>query len=263
MRHTALAFRGAFAIHLRMYLFQQSRIITMFLFPATMSAIPVLVLRQSGATVEQFLHVIIGGGLAGMWGSVVGVAMLTVRREREWSGTLPLLTVIPVPLGAVFGGYLFAESVAGFVGIGASLGVGALLLGSPVGLAHPATLIVSLTVVALAISATALPVMALVLLLPQLTRWVNAADYPVWILAGFLFPISLLPVWITPISYLLPVYWASEGLREAASADGGWVSGLHLWLAALASGISYVVLSAAMLRAIVRRIHRSGVLVGE
>jgi ABC-2 type transport system permease protein len=257
------AFRGAFVMHLRLYLFQQSRIITALVMPATMASIAVLVLRQGAATTSQYFHVMVGGGLAGMWGSVVGVAVLTIRREREWSGTLPLLTVVPAPLGAVFGGYLAAEAIAGFVGIIASLGVGALLLGSPIGLVAPATLLVSLPVAALSIAAVAFPITAAVLALPQLTRWINAMDYPVWILAGFLFPIGLLPGWTTPLSYLLPVYWATQALTDASLPTGAWPAAGPDWLAAVVLSVAFVAAGVAVLRAIVRHIHRSGVLVGE
>jgi hypothetical protein len=41
-------------------------------------------------------------------------------------------------------------------------------------------------------------------------QWQNAMEFPVYILAGFLFPIALLPDWTGPISYALPPYWADH-----------------------------------------------------
>jgi ABC-2 type transport system permease protein len=257
------AFRSALEMHLRLYTLQQGRIITSLAMPAVMAAIAVLVLRQGQPGPERYFHVMVGGGLAGMWGGVLGTAMMTLRREREWYGTLPLLTVVAAPLESVYGGYLVAEACLGFAGIGASLGIGALLLDGAVQIAAPATLLVSLPVAAVAVAAVAFPIMSLVLLAPMLTRWINGMEAPVWILAGFLFPVALLPAWTSPASRALPVYWATEALRQAAMGSAGWVQAAPLWLAAIGLSVVYVVLGLGLLRSVVRHLHRSGALVTE
>jgi ABC-2 type transport system permease protein len=256
------AFRGALVMHMRLYLFRQSRVITGLAMPVAMAAIAVLVLRHDAATPEKYFHVMVGGGMAGMWGAVLGTAMLTMRREREWYGTLPLLIAGPARLDAVFGGYLVAEALAGFAAVAMSLGTGALLLGYPVGLHNPATLLVSLPLAALAVAAVAFPMMALVLQVPVLTRWINGLDYPVWILAGFLFPVALLPGWLSPVSRVLPAYWATEALRRGAGA-GGWPEAAVPWLLTMALSAGYAGAALAVLRAVVRRAHRSGALIAE
>ena len=257
------AFRAALAIHLRMYTFQQSRIVTSLAMPAVMAAIAVLVLRQGQPGPERYFHVMVGGGLAGMWGGVLGTAVMTLRREREWYGTLPLLTVVAAPLESVYGGYLVAEACAGFAWIAASLAMSALLLGGGVDLAAPATLAVSLPVAAVAVAAVAFPVMPLVLYAPLLTRWINGMEYPVWILAGFLFPVTLLPGWASTASRGLPVYWATEALRQAAVDGAGWGRIAPLWLTTLGLCVVYAAAGLILLRTVVRRLHRSGLLVAE
>jgi ABC-2 type transport system permease protein len=49
-------------------------------------------------------------------------------------------------------------------------------------------------------------------------QWQNAMEFPVYILCGFLFPIALLPNWTTPVSYLLPPYWAAIALHGTSTA---------------------------------------------
>ena len=39
------------------------------------------------------------------------------------------------------------------------------------------------------------------------------------VFGGVLFPITLLPDWIRPISYLIPLSWALDGLRRACSSS--------------------------------------------
>ena len=48
-------------------------------------------------------------------------------------------------------------------------------------------------------------------------QWQNAMEFPVYILAGFLFPIAMLPGWTTPISYILPPFWAARALHETST----------------------------------------------
>jgi hypothetical protein len=52
---------------------------------------------------------------------------------------------------------------------------------------------------------------------PGVRAWQNAMEFPVYVLCGFLFPIALLPGWTTPISYLLPPYWAAVALHGTST----------------------------------------------
>jgi len=47
-----------------------------------------------------------------------------------------------------------------------------------------------------------------------------------YILAGFMFPVALLPGWTTPFSYILPPFWAAKALHAASS--GGPISDITL-----------------------------------
>jgi ABC-2 type transport system permease protein len=63
----------------------------------------------------------------------------------------------------------------------------------------------------------------------EVQQWQNAMEYPVYILAGFLFPILLLPGWTTPISYLLPPYWAAVSLHGTSTANAPLEQTLFAW----------------------------------
>jgi ABC-2 type transport system permease protein len=53
------------------------------------------------------------------------------------------------------------------------------------------------------------------------TAWAlgNLVEYPVWLICGFLVPLSLLPDWVRPISWVLAPTWGMQAIRE--SAQGG------------------------------------------
>jgi ABC-2 type transport system permease protein len=52
---------------------------------------------------------------------------------------------------------------------------------------------------------------------PGVSACQNAMEFPVCILCDFLFPIAMLPRWTTPISWLLPPYWAAVALHGTST----------------------------------------------
>ena len=50
------------------------------------------------------------------------------------------------------------------------------------------------------------------------TAWAlgNLLEYPVWLICGFLVPLSLFPGWVRPISWVLAPTWGMRAIREAA-----------------------------------------------
>ena len=50
----------------------------------------------------------------------------------------------------------------------------------------------------------------------------NLLEYPVWLATGLLVPLSLLPGWVTPISWLLAPTWGMRAIREAAFGGNAW-----------------------------------------
>jgi ABC-2 type transport system permease protein len=49
-----------------------------------------------------------------------------------------------------------------------------------------------------------------------------ASEYPVWLLCGFLVPISLLPNWARPLSWVLGPTWGMRAIRHGAFGGNGY-----------------------------------------
>jgi ABC-2 type transport system permease protein len=49
-----------------------------------------------------------------------------------------------------------------------------------------------------------------------------ATQYPVWIVTGLLVPLSFLPDFVRPISWLLAPTWGFRGIKEAALGGTPW-----------------------------------------
>ena len=78
----------------------------------------------------------------------------------------------------------------------------------------------------------------------QASAFSNLLEYPVWLATGLLVPLSLLPGWVTPISWVLSPTWGIRAIREAAFGGNAWPEiGL-----CIALGIVYLGLGALALR---------------
>ena len=249
---------AAFEMHLRLYGKHPYRIFQVMVLPALMAILAILMLRSRGADIG-FYRIAIGAGLVGIWASLLGASTFTIAREREWYGTFELLTGVPTPLPAIFAGYILADTVSALVAVPISFVFAAAFmheeLVAPSGLGLAGSVVVTtLSMFALAILLA--PIMAL---LPVLTRWVNALEYPLWIFAGFLFPIALLPAYTTGVSYALPAYWAAEALHRAA-ADASLGELAPLWANGVALSVVYVALALGVFSLAIRRLKGTGAL---
>ena len=88
------------------------------------------------------------------------------------------------------------------------------------------------------------------------TAWAlgNLLEYPVWLVAGFLVPLALLPGWVRPFSWVLAPTWGVDAIREAATGGGPWPEiGLALGLGAI-----YLAIGVAVLETVLTGARRAG-----
>jgi ABC-2 type transport system permease protein len=88
---------------------------------------------------------------------------------------------------------------------------------------------------------------------PGVQHWQNAMEFPVYILAGFLFPIALLPGWTTPFSYLLTPYWAARALHGTSSGGANLSEVTFAWAMMLLLSLIYLVTSRQFFRWMLRK----------
>jgi ABC-2 type transport system permease protein len=82
----------------------------------------------------------------------------------------------------------------------------------------------------------------------------NFFEYPVWLICGFLVPLTLLPNWVPPISWLLAPTWGMNAIRE--SALGG--TPLPDLLLCLGLGSAYVAIGVLVTDRVLRAARVSG-----
>lgn len=187
--------------------------------PLIIAVLALWMLRERGG--DYAIFVVVGSGMTGLWSTVLFVSGNGITRER-WTGTLEMLVAAPTPMWLVVFGKSLSNVVQALLSMAMSYGVVSLMFGYPLSVAQPILFSVSLLFTILGFISFGLILSALFVISPEVQRWQNGLEFPVYMLSGFLFPIALLPGWATPFSYILSPYWAALALHgtSAGTADG-------------------------------------------
>lgn len=109
-----------------------------------------------------------------------------------------------------------AMATMGIYSMAATLLWGRYLFGIGIHIEHPLLFVLAVPATILAIGM--LGFLLSVTVVRYRTAWAlgNALEYPVWLVCGFLVPLSLFPGWVRPISWALAPTWGVRAIREAA-----------------------------------------------
>jgi ABC-2 type transport system permease protein len=208
---------------------------------------------QAGAGGETLVYASFGAAVMGIWSATSTSAGSAMQRER-WHGTLELLVAAPTHFALVLLPVTIAMSTIGLYSMVATLFWGRVAFGVDVPLDAPIAFGVAL--VATVVSVGSLGFLLAVAFVRYRTAWAlgNMLEYPVWLIGGFLVPLTLLPAWVRPISWALAPTWGVDAIREAALGGGPWPE----IAAALALGAAYVAIGALVLETALRAARKDG-----
>jgi ABC-type polysaccharide/polyol phosphate export permease len=198
---------------------------------------------ESGSRSGTLLYVALGAGLMGIWSSTLFGSGGAIQWQR-WQGTLELMIGAPPPFVAVLLPLTVATSTLGLYSIVATLGWGRVFFGVPLDFAHPLQLAIALPATILSLGMLGLLLASTFVLYRNANAFSNLLEYPVWLVTGLLVPLSLLPGWVGPISWVLSPTWGMRAIRDAAFGGNAWPEiGL-----CVALGVVYLALGALALR---------------
>lgn len=249
--------RASFEMAIRQNVFDGFILFTILIQPMVIAILGLWMLEARGGNYAIF--VVVGSGLTGLWSSTLFISGNSITFER-WSGTLEWLVAVPTPIEVVILGKVLANVAQSLLSMLAAYLLAALLFGYTLTIAQPAAFVASILLTLLAFVCFGLVIAPLFVANPSVREWQNAMEFPVYIFAGFLFPIALLPGWTTPLSYLLAPYWAARALHM--SAEGLATSGdlILAWGALLSFCALYVILGRRLFRLVTRKARADGTL---
>lgn len=200
-------------------------------------------LFKAGGQTGTLLYAALGAGMMGIWSSTLFGSGGALQWNR-WQGTLELLVGAPPPFIVILLPLTIATSVTGAYALVATLLWGRAVFGVPLHFVHPLAFVVALPAAILALGLMGLLMASSFILYRQANALSNFLEYPVWIATGLLFPITLLPGWVVPISWVLAPTWGIEAIRHAAIGGDVWFP----IAMCIAIAVVYFALAAACLR---------------
>jgi ABC-2 type transport system permease protein len=202
---------------------------------------------RAGGGQETLLYASLGASVMGIWSVTSTSAGSALQRER-WHGTLEVLVASPAPFALVLLPVTIAMTTIGLYCMVATLLWGRLLFGIELRFEHP--LLFTLSIPVAIVSIGTLGFLLAVTFVRYRFAWAlgNLFEYPVWLICGFLVPLTLLPEWVRPISWVLAPTWGMRAIRESA-LGGSPLPDLALCLV-LAAG--YVLLGVLVLDSALR-----------
>lgn len=205
------------------------------------------------------MYVIVGTALSGIWSTLLFAGSGAISHER-WMGTLELLAASPASFFVVIGGKLAGTTIFSLLSLVLAYGIGALLFGYPIAIAEPGWFAVSLLLAVVALWATGMFFAPLAILWRAVGRFLLGLEYPIFALSGFVFPVLLLPVWLLPISNVLPPYWAAIAMHGAASGELDLPGLLRAWFFLLVTGGALLLVAGQLFEQVLTRARRAGTL---
>jgi ABC-2 type transport system permease protein len=161
------------------------------------------------------LYASLGASVMGIWSATSTSASGAIQQQR-WLGTLELLVAAPANFALVMLPLTVAMATIGLYSMIATLAWGHFVFGIEFELVHPLLFVLAVPVTIASIGAVGF--LLSVAVVRYRTAWAlgNALEYPVWLVCGFLVPLSLLPDWVRPISWALAPTWGVRAIRRAA-----------------------------------------------
>lgn len=220
-----------------------------FVQPLLVALLALWMLRDEGGA--SIIYVVIGSGMTGLWTAALFMGGTSITSER-WMGTLESLVAVPASLQTIVLGKNLANVVQSLGAMVVSYLVASLIFGGLPQIAQPGWFLIALLLSVIAYVVSGLLLGTLFILNPEIARFHNGMEFPVYILAGFLFPVALLPGWTTPLSYVLAPYWAARALHGASG--GAAVDDITTSLAVLllVTGV-YLVIARFLFRRVIYR----------
>ncbi len=183
------------------------------IYPGFFATVAFFLFREGSP--HALLYASLGASVMGIWGSTSTAAGGALQQQRRF-GTLELLVAAPAHFSLVMLPVTLAMSTIGLYSMAATLLWGRLVFGISLHIAHP--LLFCLAVVATIAAIGMCGFLLAVAFVRYRTAWAlgNLLEYPVWLICGFLVPLSLFPGWVRPISWILAPTWGMRAIREAA-----------------------------------------------
>jgi ABC-2 type transport system permease protein len=198
----------------------------------------------TGASHSTMLVAALASGVMGVWSSATASGSGVLQAQRRL-GTLELLVAAPAPFWSILLPISVAIAGIGIYSIATGLVYVRLIFGVPIVVENWFAFCVAVPLLIVSIGALGFLFTAAFVRFRSAFMVGNLFEWPIWLICGLLIPISVLPGWLQPVSWLFAPTWGMAALRAATLGHG------HVWLDLLAcagTGGAYLVIGVFCLR---------------
>ncbi|WP_066502269.1 ABC transporter permease [Abyssisolibacter fermentans] len=183
--------------------------------PIIYGMITYLMYRNSGH--DNFVSfVILGTGFMSLWSSICFSSAGDIERER-YMGTLEIITSVPSDFRIIMLGKIFGNIILGLLSMFITFIFVTFTFSVKMNIIHPYIFFAVFVLTIISFIGISMLLASSFTLSRNARGLMNCLEYPIFILCGIVFPISVLPSWTAPISYILSPTWSLKILRMCVS----------------------------------------------
>ena len=234
-------------IQLRMRALTAFSVILYLAQPAIFSTVGYFLARTAGHSAPDFIYTVIGGGIMGVWSTVLFTSFYDILADRR-EGVLELIVGSPTPLFTVLSIRTFTNVLAGTISLVLSIAATVLIFDFLPPAQNIPAILVSLSILLFSFWCLGIFIVHLQAVSRITGFLVNYLELPVTILSGFMFPAELLPGWTRWVTGILPMSWAVRSLNLSFQS-GTALSALWMyWSVALGLSSLFLIITLFMSR---------------
>lgn len=164
-------------------------------------------------SIEDFMiYAFIGAGITTFWGSICFSSASDMDREK-WMGTMPIIFTSPIGFENIVIGKILGNTFWGIFSFLLNMLTVKVFFNLPIVFSSFSYFLLITFLMTLSMISLGFMMAGLFTLSRKISVLMNIIDYPIIILTGMVFPISIFPKVVQYISYLLSPTWAMEGFR--------------------------------------------------
>ncbi|QKG18649.1 ABC transporter permease [Actinomadura verrucosospora] len=194
--------------------------------------------------------------LYGLWTVALAVGGMSLAGDKGLE-RLELLLAAPASFTGYLWGRLTMSTLIGLLAYGEAWAVGVVVFQARPTVYHPWWFVASLLATGFGTVSAGALVAAVVGLSRNSRALPDFMNYPLFVIAGFFTPVSMLPSWLQPLSRCVYLSWGAD-LARASLRPGHQANLGGLLLAELALGIVMFPLSALLLARILHNLRSTG-----
>lgn len=247
---------SAFRIGIHLRVISKWAYLNWLVFPLLFAAVGLYVLSRPGAPSSHLVYGVLGGGLIGYWSMAYIDAGNSIQDER-WSGTLEQIFAVPTPLWVILLGRICGSLLFGLLSFLPTAAFAFVAFHAVLPDVDAARFAISLALLTLSFLAIALMLSPLFALWRWAFNMLNGFELGVYVLCGFMFPVTLLAPWAQGVGGALAPTWATRAIYASTTSQGPHDFAVW-WLATIALSIAYIVVAYWLYRLVEREARVSG-----